>query len=259
MVAFNTAIPSPYRDKCHSLSDTLQACRYFDTNITWAVLGDSHGIELAYALAERLKKINEGLIQLTNSSPPSYMFSTGNKHNDEWLANSVSYLLNHNEISTVVLVWRHSSYLYGNNEEYYPEVLQEEKTLYIADGKNPTEKRVLYMKSFCGLANKLVQAGKKVYVMLPVPEQGNNVNTFFRKIKNGDVPGISLDYYRKRNHFFFDHISKLDKRVLLINPLEATGISGINTLVIKHDTSLYFDDNHLSLPGAEMVARTVIR
>lgn len=62
--------PSPYRDKCHiyQYQTPELACEYFNnTNVTWAVLGDSHATEIAYALAENLKLNGVGLKHFTFS------------------------------------------------------------------------------------------------------------------------------------------------------------------------------------------------
>ena len=53
-----TAQPSPHRYTCVTNTERFrppqQACRDFHPNVTWAALGDSHVIEPAYALAQRL-------------------------------------------------------------------------------------------------------------------------------------------------------------------------------------------------------------
>ena len=46
------AKPSPYREKCHigTYQKPALSCEYFEDNVQWAILGDSHTVEIAYAL-----------------------------------------------------------------------------------------------------------------------------------------------------------------------------------------------------------------
>ena len=70
---------SPKRTECHqgpsSSRDPDSACTYFGQNVTWAALGDSHVVEVAYALARRLEIYDEGLLHLSYSAcPPALLF-----------------------------------------------------------------------------------------------------------------------------------------------------------------------------------------
>ena len=69
------AQPSPLRGKCQikEYQDPAQSCEYFGENITWAVLGDSHSTEIAFALADKLKARDEGITHFSFSvCKPSY-------------------------------------------------------------------------------------------------------------------------------------------------------------------------------------------
>ena len=56
-------VPSPVRSACHTGgSDYLEpneSCVYFNNNVRWAVIGDSHVVEFSYALAKNLESNNE--------------------------------------------------------------------------------------------------------------------------------------------------------------------------------------------------------
>ena len=68
--------PSPYRKSCHiyKYSSPKDACIYEGSNlVTWAVIGDSHGTEIAYSLAKKLKSHNISLAHFTFSAcKPSF-------------------------------------------------------------------------------------------------------------------------------------------------------------------------------------------
>ena len=61
LLLMSTATPSPKRDDCHlddlDSDDPNATCEYFSNNVEVATFGDSHAVELAYALAERLRGI----------------------------------------------------------------------------------------------------------------------------------------------------------------------------------------------------------
>ena len=77
LLLMSTATPSPKRDDCHisdpDVDDPGAPCEYFSSNVKFATFGDSHAVELAYALAERLRGYDIGIRQLSLSAcAPSY-------------------------------------------------------------------------------------------------------------------------------------------------------------------------------------------
>lgn len=257
-VSYQTATFSPFRNTCHSISDTSLSCVYFGNNLTTAVFGDSHGIEFAESLAGKLAKNNQSLVQLTYSCPPAYKFSTGDFTQDKWFKDSFLYLKK-KSIKNVFLVWRHSAYLFGNNEDYFPEFVSNSTTLMIKDGNTPSKKREIYMISFVKLINDLIKLGKNVYVVLPIPEQGIHINKFFKYVNhsNHNVSGISLEYYKNRNRYFFEHFINVSSKAHLIDPLKSIPFTISGSIVIRNDSSLYFDDNHLSVYGSSLLVNNL--
>ncbi|MGF1765421.1 acyltransferase family protein, partial [Aliivibrio kagoshimensis] len=85
---------SPYRERCHIDSYQLPAesCEYFGSKVSWAVLGDSHSTEIAFALAENLKKEGVGLKQLSFSAcKPSYLEGRDFSKCAKWYNEAVNY------------------------------------------------------------------------------------------------------------------------------------------------------------------------
>jgi hypothetical protein len=66
-----TAQASPKREACHTgganYRPIAEACAYPEGDRRWAVFGDSHAVELAYALSERLRPRREQLVHLSFS------------------------------------------------------------------------------------------------------------------------------------------------------------------------------------------------
>jgi hypothetical protein len=117
--------PSPKRPACHTEGyDYLkpeQACRYFEGETTWAVFGDSHGVELAYALAEELRPLKQSVLQLSSSGcQPAYTFESNVVLCSRWAREAVAAVAKDHGIRNVILVYRHSFHLFGNQLPTYP-------------------------------------------------------------------------------------------------------------------------------------------
>ena len=67
-----TIISSPIRTECHTDGENYikpsKACEYYDGTLNVAVFGDIHSVEVAYALAERLKENGKKIKHLSFSS-----------------------------------------------------------------------------------------------------------------------------------------------------------------------------------------------
>ncbi|MEM9600337.1 MAG: acyltransferase family protein, partial [Pseudomonadota bacterium] len=167
---FETVSFSPKRDACHDRPERLpppdQACIYFgDAAPGWAVLGDSHGVELAYALGRALEPRGETVVQLTASAcAPAYTFESLRKDCSRWTRTSVDWLAAHPDIDTVVLAYRHIGHLYPNLDP------TPHGTPKIVEGTSDSEKRALYWQGFSEIVRRLSVAGQRIVILEPVPE-----------------------------------------------------------------------------------------
>jgi len=264
---------SPKRDKCHTKGSNYlpasSACTYFGKNITWASFGDSHTVEPAYALAKSLELNDIGLLHLSFSGcPPSLLFKVDLPGCTKWINESLTYLENKKNITNVLLGFRYSAYLFGDQLDSYPNI----------PNKNPKNKdtglvanstakmaREIYWKSFQKIVSRLLNAGKTIYILYPIPELPMDIHKAvspFSILSNS--PTINLEkttpsnYYFNRNKFI---INKLDSLVYgaklhAIKPFDI--ICDENYCpAIKDNKALYFDDNHLSLNGAELLVKSI--
>lgn len=260
--------PSPLRDRCHVKGVDARgpegACRYFvrDT-VHWAVLGDSHGVEVAYALAERLKLANEGVLHMTFSGCQAALtYESANPGCTTWMGRSVEFLEQERQITDVILVFRHSFYLFGDQTRTYPHV-PIDKPNFLTD-LPPDVARARYVASLTEIVRRLTASGKRVHIMAPIPDLPTHVE---RYTFTGDptdpkrITGTSLDFYRERNAFILPVLRRLDAMpgVSLVDPARAVcGPERCASLI--DGTSMYFDDNHFSVEGARrFVAEEVSR
>ena len=116
--------PSPYREECHlaEYQDPADSCEYYGKNISWAVFGDSHSVEIAYALADKLKRDDIGLKHFTFSGcKPSYKEPGSFSECSKWYNETVGYILNDKKIRNVVFNHRFTKGLLGGGGYEYPE------------------------------------------------------------------------------------------------------------------------------------------
>lgn len=270
----DSAAFSPKREKCHTNGANFKspedACRYFSDNVTWATLGDSHTVEPAYALAKRLDKTDQGLVQMSFSHcPPALDFAIEEPGCTRWLNDSVSYLEQHDEIKNVVVGFRHSAYLYGDQLDSYPEVPDDNPIFKVADQTKPitnAEARSLYWKSFSKLIHRLLESGKNVYVIYPMPELPTHVVkamtpfTIFDDEPMLDTRKTTPEsWYKARNREALQQLATLPygARLHAIQP-ESIFCEDGYCPATKDGTALYFDDDHLSVTGGGLLADAII-
>lgn len=250
--------PSPLRDQCHVEGVDARgpegACRYFNKDqVHWAVLGDSHGVEVAYALAERLRPADQGVLHLTFSGCQAALtFQSANPGCTAWMGKATAYLEKDREITDVVLVFRHSFYLYGDQTKTFPHVPNAAPN-FLTD-LSPDQARARYVASLTEIVRRLTASGKRVYIMEPIPDLPTHVERYTFAGDPNDatrVTGTTVAFYRQRNAFILPVLKRLDAlpNVSLLEPSRAVcGPERCASLI--GGKSMYFDDNHFSLEGA---------
>ena len=261
-----SAVGSPKRTACHTEGlaylKPSQACRYFAAHVTWAVLGDSHGVELAWALAEGLKPNGLGVLHLTSSGcQPALNFESNVPGCSSWLRESLKLLEASPELNNVVLVFRHSFHLYGDQVRSYP-ALPDTAPDFLRE-RSPDAARAAYWTSFAEIARRLKAAGKNVYVIEPIPELGASIDRLIFKrdlLGRADVQtsGVSTAWYERRNRDILPQLAAppLPAGVVRVRSRDAVCDAARCAAAIGGE-AMYFDDNHPSLAGARRLARLI--
>lgn len=240
------------------------ACRYFGGKSTWAVLGDSHAVEISYALAEYLRDNNAGgVLQLGASGcQPALTFETKVLGCRLWNERSLDYIARDHNITDVVLSYRHSLYLFGFQSKTYPVPPNEHPNfLYDLSAENARE---LYWKNFVAIVDRLISDGKVVHVVEPVPELGRPVEWNIYSPTLGAISvdrskGVDFSYYRARTKFIVEKIRSL-KTSAQLKVVKTSDVfcDQEKCLALSNGESLYFDDNHISLIGARRIVRLMM-
>ncbi|MET1254177.1 acyltransferase family protein [Aliikangiella maris] len=252
----DNAKPSPYREKCHltHYQEPAKSCEYFGRNIQWAVLGDSHSTEIAYALAEKLKTDNIGIKHLTfTQCKPSYGVSYDFDKCARWYNEAIEYIIQQKDIQHVVLNHRFTRALFGGSAYRYPvvgELTQNAQTQFM-------------LAQLTELIQTIAAVKQNVYVYYPIPELPRSIqNLIGHKLLQGaplnNVTGTSLDWYHKRNHFMIDYFKNADfpTNVHLINTQD-TFCDKATCYAVKNGEALYFDDDHPSVIGARKLVALI--
>lgn len=262
-----TGAPSPRRDACHvegvDARGPDQACRYFVTDdVRWAVFGDSHGVEIAYALAERLRPAGEGVLHLTFSGCQAALtFESANPGCTRWMDESVAWLERDRRITDVVLVFRHSFYLFGDQTKSYPHVPNARPNF--LTNLPADEARARYVESLTRIVDRLAASGKRVHIVAPIPDLPTHVERYTFKGDPNDadrVTGVTARFHRDRNAFIRPVLDRLDGKpgVGLLEPVD-TLCADDRCASLIGGASMYFDDNHLSVEGARRFIDTEVR
>ena len=264
--------PSPKRNDCHqSFGETFdpeKACRYFGDRITWAAFGDSHMVEPAYALAQKLQADNQGVLHLSYSAcPPALLFEVDVKGCHQWINDAVTYLEQRDEIRNVLLGFRYSLFLHGDQLDHYPGVPNEDPAEHMLTGKplSADAARELYWRSLNTMIARLTAAGKKVHIIYPMPELPLHVEkAVFSKVAFAAETVLPIertttaDYYRQRNQFILQKLDSLpySDQLIAIKPFDIFCRDGYCPAV-RDGKALYFDDDHLSIVGAAILLENI--
>ena len=264
---------SPKREECHTEGQEFlkpdRACQYFGDNITWASFGDSHIVEPTFALAKTLEQDNLGigLLHLSFSNcPPALTFDVKQPGCSKWVNESLLYLEKNDSIKNVLIGFRYSAFLYGDQRDSYPELPNEDPINFFTDfsGSAITESaREIYWQSFSEIVARLLKSGKEVYILYPIPELPVDIRkaitpfSIFHSEAIVDLKrSTTSDYYYSRNGFIINNLDSLPygNNLHPIRPFEILCDSSYCPAV-HNGKALYYDDNHLSIAGATKLIR----
>ena len=228
----------PRRNECHREEDKViafdKSCIYgAATPPTYAVWGDSHAVELVYALGEIAERHNKSVMQLTYSScPPSLDMDIRirpkcRSYNDKL----VQFLAQDRDIGTVFLISRYENY------------------------RREVDK---FSAGIRKSVAALLKAGKRVVLVYPIPTTSVSVpRTLARYAASGtDLNSLTIDEaaYLRRNLYAFQLLNSFtEANVVRVFPHKRL-CNHDACLVYANGAPLYFDQQHLNVNGAEYLA-----
>ena len=249
-----TASPSPDRVRCHAGAENPilpdRACESLPGASSWAVLGDSHAVELAFALGGRLGSLRVGVQEFSHTNcSPSFAAQDAADACARWTATVVDHILRSQALHTVVVSYRVNRYLYGDQLRAWPEQVD-----VVGDAE-----RSRVWQAYVRIVNTLVAGGKRVVLVLQAPELPRDVRelVFRGQLSGADIRGVPRIWWEKRNAFVGAHLGEFAAAVEVIDPSRLFCAPDW-CLAARAGVALYFDDNHPSTTGAGIIADAIL-
>lgn len=245
-----TASWSPERDRCHTRHANQEdpACTYGTAPARWAVVGDSHAVELAYALSLELGDHTGVRHHSKSGCAPTFTGPEAGSDCGRWTIAAINSVRSNAEIQDVILAYRLNYHLIG--EPRFGE------TQFDSD----PETMLARWQSLTRAANLLSREGKRVTVVLQAPEIPKHIsNLVFRSGagSQSEIPGVARDWWSRRSAFVIGRLADLDPSIVIVDPAEEF-CSGLQCYSVLQGQALYFDDNHPSVGGARLIARRIL-
>jgi hypothetical protein len=141
-------------------------------------------------------------------------------------------LTSNSSIKTVILSYRNENYL------------QEQK----------------YRNSLIAISDDLISAGKKVVLVLQAPLPGAHIDKYLNyKLQTlpSTIRGMSIENWNHTYRAANSIIEEISNDVIVVNPTDYFCESN-ECLVVKDGKALYFDDDHMSVNGAKIIAKGLV-
>lgn len=263
---------NPEADECGDVSLQLAAnspCTIgARANARIFLWGNSHAGALFGAMSRFAAQGSSTVYGATPRCPPLLGVGTDQdciRGNDLRL----KYVLNHPELKTVIIAARWSLYLEGRAVELGPaerngNVPQLQNRDGIQFDRFSAEARDAFEASLDRSVHRLLQAGKKVVIVYPVPEIGYDVpSSAARLLRQGDDPsslGVPESVYWERQQIALGILDRLGPhpRLMRIYPTQVL-CPEKRCVAVVDGKPLYFDSHHLSIPGSEMLVPLLAR
>ena len=251
-----TATSSPKWERCLTRDWDFvppdEACAYFAEDVRVAVLGDSHTVELAYALAKELAPYGIGVKQLSFSAcRPVQLERTGSSSSacGAWKSEAVDWIRQNERITHVIVSYRIHRYLGGETAGRYPDVPDH--------GSDAMRERLA-----TALEDMLAAFAttKEVIFVKQAPELPTHPESLVYKrgqTPDGKLIGVSREWWNARASTFYHHTELKQEKYSVINPTDIF-CNSHTCFAGEHGVSYYFDDDHLSVAGAGKVAERIV-
>ncbi|HEU4708115.1 MAG TPA: acyltransferase family protein [Methylophilaceae bacterium] len=251
-----TALFSPMRRQCHTNGSHYlkpeQACAYGGERVDWAVFGDSHAVELGYALSQQLALNHEGLRHFSFSDcPPSWGITIAEHPNcSKWTQEAVDYIARNPHIRNVVVSYRINSELFGEHGLAYP----------LLPNSVDAGERERRWRAYVNMLRHFIQSGKHVIVVLQAPELPRKIGALIyrNKLSPQQIRGVSREWWNRRSAFVRAHLAQIPHEVTVIDPAPLF-CDNRACYAVKDGTALYFDSHHLSINGGRVVVAEILK
>ena len=275
---------NPRQNECHFGGETFptpqKSCVLGNkNNLQGALLGDSHADVISFALEKELESKDLGFLSLTYGGCPPveniYRVDAPSKNKCiEYNKQTFKYLLQNPQIHYVILSARWTLYLEKtrfNNTEGGIEDGEDVFIDVVINGEKKTSDELTRKSQVKNLyktsIKELLQAGKRVIIVYPVPEVGWDVPRRLLKIIlfNGLKSPITTSYevFKERNAESISALNEIpnNENLIRIKPDSIFCNTYVKDRCVTQVNSkvLYYDNNHMSNEGAKLVVDEVMK
>lgn len=244
---------------------------YPDMAVVW---GDSQASPLVGPVAERVKDLGLGVKQFvyTNCLPVTGYTRSDEPECGEFNEDVMNYMLDNDNVKLVIMLGRYPLQFEGetfNNQEGGIEhdnkvfaVPYDDGSVYAGDPTTMDHRVAQVGERIQQTVDTLVNNGKKVVLIYPVPEVGWDVPAMLAKermygIERSAPLSTSHAVFKERVASSYAQLDQVDNHpnLLKVRPeqlLCGTYLEGRCTAQVGDDL-LYYDNNHLSRAGATLV------
>lgn len=238
-----------------------------------ALWGDSHADALASGLADALKSTGSGVRALTNAGCRPAI-GLGSERCDKVNADILRYLIAATDIDVVVITCRYTIAIEGkrfDNQEGGVEFGGDAYALPTHRDRrfiNDPSRVPMVGESLRAPIKKLLDAGKHVVLVYPVPEVGWNVPKHLARVAmfSDTAPStLSTSYavFEKRTAVIHSELEKLGQNPSLINVRPETVFCNTQEagrcMAAISGAPLYYDEHHLGSVGAAMLSQEIVQ
>jgi peptidoglycan/LPS O-acetylase OafA/YrhL len=227
--------------------------------LTMAIMGDSHGQEMAEALAVTMP--NNGIQQITHSGcPPIGDFYHWDGSCREWYPKAVEYLETNKDIEVVIIHYRHALHLYGEMGQHYPNA-PKVNPLKDKSGNLLFDVEARYFAALDKLVQRLVMSGKEVVLTSPSPDLPDDIKrlmfpkTIFGSATKYDrIDTVPTSYYHRYYGAFYDYARSASEQPNVTFSHIGLTLCGTHCPAFYEGLPGYFDSNHITLDYAKALA-----
>lgn len=112
--------------------------------------------------------------------------------------------------------------------------------------------------AYVEMVKKLRENGKKIIVVLQAPELPNDITKLIQSSPNPNmkVAGLRKAEWVDINSFIYEHIHELPSDIVVVDPADRFCDDNV-CLASDGAKAYYFDDNHMSVEGARLIAKDI--
>ena len=246
---------NPRKKECIGTKSTSPTeCIYGGKTLGIIVLGDSHAATLVRAIEKSLPSKDTHALDWTMSGCPTILGMNRQNHPQCKIFNDYAFKKQKtiDRRTPIIIINRNANLYYGKNEDFS---IKPKTEYYFEGASNENYQEIVttkYIETLCNYAEE-----RPVFVMRPIPELIQNVpKTMGRNLllKNNKEVKITIEEYHSRQKITWDAQDiALDK--CGVNILDPTPYFCDSEYCYgaKDGMPIYYDDDHLSLRGADLL------